>query len=154
MNKLLAALMLLSSGCATVGTQKSEVDYCGRVGPVLVSIKRFNGWVGCKEALDTTNRAYALLIEKAGPLHRPWNLEYTNGFIAIDNPLGTTYPANQKIVVRSSHSNAVFHEFLHAYMFENTLSGISQHARICTNDSWRKADADFVGPPRYCYMRN
>lgn len=141
-------LCLLLVGCHASSEHKP--DFCGTVGPTSVYVAYGNAFVFCKEARETTAQAYELLQEVAGPLERPWTIEYTWTFVGMDLQ-GETSPQSLRIRVREMYSAAVFHEMLHAYLFEHPQG--DHHSKMCGYEPWRRAENNFVGPMYYCFVR-
>lgn len=172
-------LLLAVSGCATTSSSLTSDrpdirDYCGEVGKLSVYADRWNGFVDCQKALLQTQEAYILLQAKVGNLNEPWDIEYTYKYLQFvdfdfktpyepgprgtlpkgPHPLetiGITYPLEHVIKIRERRPHAIFHEMMHAYIHENSLSAGNSHKVICQHHDWWKAESDYISYPYYCY---
>lgn len=148
MRYLLLALVTLS-GCATLTGQGLKSEYCGKVDTLEVYRREYTS-ISCSEAVSVTQQAYDLLWEKAaGPLSQPWRVEYMWGNINIEGALAHTDPFDHTILVQAQYPASIFHELLHAYMFETETGGSDHHTTMCHNKEWQHLENEF-GVTRYC----
>lgn len=143
-------LLLFLLSCTSIPKIHWELEPCGSVDKLEVFIKQY-GLLSCKEAMEVTKFSYDILSKQAaGPLTLAWRVEYTWGSIGIDDPVARIFPDTRLIQVQSSTPRSVFHEMLHAYMFEHESGGRDQHRTMCANKRWRELESEVEVRP-YCH---
>lgn len=142
MKKLLIFLLLAS--CTPTYEDCGEVD-------VLHVFRRTGSMLTCKDALATTDAAYAILWQYESPLNEAWRVEFMYGAIGADDPWGRTTYGEHLIQVQERQPRTILHELGHAYMFETHFKGRSQHSQMCADETWQKLEKDFEVIP-YCHL--